>query len=76
MAGPDTGSLRSYKGLYQVINWETAKLIATQGFEFINREEDVGDQGLRDAKLSYHPVEIIPAYELVHGKVGAVTRVL
>ncbi len=57
-------ALRSYKGLYQIINWETAKVIAAQGFEFINREEDMGDPGLRDAKISYKPVEIAPAYEL------------
>jgi hypothetical protein len=57
-------ALRSFKGLYQVVNWEAAKVIAAQGFEFINREEDLGDPGLRDAKLSYHPVEIIPAYEM------------
>jgi hypothetical protein len=57
-------ALRSYKGLYQVINWETAKIIASQGFEYINREEDLGDPGLRDAKLSYNPIEIAPAYEL------------
>jgi uncharacterized protein len=57
-------ALRSYKGLYQVINCETAKVIATQGFEFINREEDLGDPGLRDAKMSYHPIEVLPAYEL------------
>jgi hypothetical protein len=57
-------ALRRFKGLYQVINWETAKVIAEQGFEFINREEDLGDPGLRDAKSSYHPTRIIPAYEL------------
>jgi hypothetical protein len=57
-------ALRSYKGLYQVVNWEAAKVIAAQGYEFINREEDLGDAGLRDAKLSYHPMEIVPAYEL------------
>jgi hypothetical protein len=57
-------ALRSYKGLYQVVNWETAKIAAAQGFEFINREEDLGDAGLRDAKMSYHPIEIAPAYEL------------
>ncbi len=57
-------ALRSYKGLYQVINWETAKVVAAQGFQFINREEDLGDPGLRDAKLSYHPVQIVPALEL------------
>jgi hypothetical protein len=58
-------ALRSYKGLYQVINCEAAKVIEAQGFEFINREEDLGDSGLRDAKMSYHPMEIIPAYELM-----------
>jgi len=57
-------ALRSYKGLYQVINCETAKVIAAQGYEFINREEDLGDPGLRDAKMSYHPIEVVPAYEL------------
>jgi hypothetical protein len=59
-------ALRSFKGLYQVINWETAKVVAAQGFEFINREEDLGDAGLRDAKMSYHPIEIIAAHELIH----------
>jgi hypothetical protein len=57
-------ALRSYKGLYQVVNWEAAKVIEAQGFEFINREEDLGDPGLRDAKLSYHPIEVVPAYEM------------
>jgi uncharacterized protein len=61
-------ALRSYKGLYQVVNCETAKIIAAQGFQFINREEDLGDSGLRDAKMSYQPLEIIPAYELNYTK--------
>jgi uncharacterized protein len=59
-------ALRSYKGLYQVINWETAKLLKSKGFQFINREEDLGDAGLRDAKLSYHPIQIISAFELIY----------
>jgi len=57
-------ALRSYKGLYQVINQEAACVIAAQGYEFINREEDVGDAGLRSAKLSYHPFELVTAWEL------------
>ncbi|MCL2877743.1 MAG: phosphatidylglycerol lysyltransferase domain-containing protein [Acidobacteria bacterium] len=61
-------ALRSYKGLYQVINQETARVIEAQGFEFINREEDVGDAGLRAAKLSYHPFELITAWELTFRK--------
>jgi hypothetical protein len=57
-------ALRSYKGLYQIINWETARVIAARGFEFINREEDLGSPGLRDAKRSYSPVRLNPAYVL------------
>lgn len=63
-------ALRSYKGLYQVINCETAKVILSQGFQFVNREEDVGNAGLRDAKMSYHPIEVIPAYELTYNDCG------
>lgn len=57
-------ALRRYKGLYQVINCEAARVIEAQGFEFINREEDLGSPGLRDAKKSYAPVRLIPAFEL------------
>jgi hypothetical protein len=57
-------ALRCYKGLYQVINCETARVIEEQGFEFINREEDLGSPGLRDAKRSYAPIQLLPAFEL------------
>jgi hypothetical protein len=57
-------ALRSHKGLYQVINWETARVIAGREYEFINREEDLGSPGLRDAKRSYNPIKLVPAYEL------------
>jgi hypothetical protein len=67
-------ALRSYKGLYQVINWETAKAVAAQGFDYINREEDMGDAGLREAKMSYFPVEIVKAYELTFAKSSLATH--
>ena len=57
-------ALRSYKGLYQVVNREAARVIAEMGVEFINREEDIGDAGLREAKLSYYPLQLVSAYEL------------
>lgn len=50
---------REYKGLYQLINRETAKIVLQKGYAFINREADLGHEGLKQAKLSYHPVEVV-----------------
>ena len=57
-------ALRSEKGLYQLINRETARALVGQGFSLINREEDLGDPGLRRAKLSYSPTRIEMKYTL------------
>jgi hypothetical protein len=59
---------RHFKGLYQLINRETSKAILEEGYEFINREEDLGIEGLRKSKLSYYPIEIIPSYTLTPKK--------
>jgi len=61
-------ALRAYKGLYQVVNQETAQRLLALGYERINREEDLGDPGLREAKLSYHPVRLEPSFELTFRK--------
>ena len=57
----------SVRGAYQVINNEFAKHFSTTGVDFVNREEDVGDECLRTSKLAYHPVEIIDKYIVVVG---------
>lgn len=42
------------KGAAQLVNWETAKYLQGR-YKYINREQDLGLEGLRQAKLSYEP---------------------
>lgn len=53
----------AFKGAAQLINHETAKYLKDR-CRYINREQDLGIQGLRQAKLSYDPVEVMASYEL------------
>lgn len=47
-------ALAQYKGLYKIINLETA-IELNGSCQWINRESDMDVPGLREAKLRYHP---------------------
>lgn len=49
------------QGAYPMINKQFV-IHNCDGYEFVNREEDTGDEGLRKAKLSYQPYEIIEKF--------------
>ena len=56
-------ALDGYRGAYQMINQQFAQHCC-EGFAYINREDDTGKEGLRKAKLSYYPVELVKKYEV------------
>ena len=45
-------------GAYPMINQQFVQH-EMQGFSYVNREEDMGEEGLRSAKESYHPVFMV-----------------
>jgi hypothetical protein len=51
----------AYNAAFQVINKE---FLVSEGGRFttVNREEDMADPGLRDAKMSYHPADFVKKY--------------
>ena len=56
-------ALEAYKGLYPIINRE-AVTREWAAYRYINRENDMGIEGLRKAKRSYHPAILLEKYRL------------
>ena len=58
---------RSYPGAYEAVNKYFAQYMLRQypELKWVNREDDAGDPGLRKAKLSYHPADILSKYDIL-----------
>ena len=54
-------AIDSYKGIYQFINQAFAQSLPKH-YLLINREQDLGDLGLRQAKMTYRPVGFVKKY--------------
>lgn len=52
------------KGLYQFINREFLIQAFPEDMKLVNREDDVGMEGLRKAKMSYYPVDFARKYSI------------
>ena len=55
--------MTEYDGIYKAINVATAEVLAGK-VKFINRESDLGVEGLREAKMRYHPHHMVEVYSL------------
>lgn len=53
-----------YEGSFAMVNNLLANSLPSN-FCYINREEDLGIQGLRTAKLSYQPIMLYPKFSLI-----------
>ena len=53
-----------HRGVYPVINQQFAKRELLGKFKYINREEDMGIEGLRQAKSSYYPCKMVKKYDI------------
>ena len=53
---------RDFKGCNQMLANQFAKYFVTEEIQYINREEDMGDPGLRRAKEAWHPVDLLKKY--------------
>lgn len=52
---------RSFLGSYQMLTNQFVKAFGG-GLPFVNREDDMGDEGLRRAKEAYHPIALLKKY--------------
>ncbi len=50
--------LNGYKGVYQAMNYEFARN-AGKGYVWINRAQDLDEEGLRQAKMTYMPADFL-----------------
>lgn len=57
--------LMGYKGVYQAMNLEFASH-AGAGFKWINRAQDLGEEGLRQTKLTYQPADYLRKFKVIY----------
>ncbi|MDA3950159.1 MAG: DUF2156 domain-containing protein [Spirochaeta sp.] len=52
-----------YRGIYQFINKAFAAMLPKH-YKWINREQDLGDEGLRQSKMTYRPSGFVKKYRV------------
>lgn len=60
-----------YPNIYRAVN-RFFVIYCCKKYKFINREEDIGSEGLRQAKMRYQPERLLKKYNLYEQKEGSV----
>jgi hypothetical protein len=55
-------AMREYSGAYETISLYFAQDMVNDNIKYINREEDLGDEGLRKSKRSFNPIALLDKY--------------
>ncbi|MBN1798115.1 MAG: DUF2156 domain-containing protein [Spirochaetales bacterium] len=58
-------ALTTYRGIYQFVNKSFSSLLPDK-YKYINREQDLGNEGLRQAKMSYRPCGFVKKYRVTN----------
>jgi|GEM_PF-83672 len=56
-------ALDEYRGIYQFINKAFAAILPRH-YKWINREQDLGNEGLRQSKMTYRPTGFVKKYRV------------
>jgi uncharacterized protein len=62
-------AIDDYRGIYQFINKAFAAMLPRY-YIWINREQDLGDEGLRQSKMTYRPSKFVKKYRITP-RIGA-----
>lgn len=54
----------NYKGSFQFVDQKRAEFFHNLGYKFLNLEQDLGKQGLRQAKRSWRPIRYLKKYTI------------
>lgn len=56
-------AIDGYRGIYQFVNKAFAAMLPKH-YKWINREQDLGDEGLRQSKMTYRPSGFVKKYRV------------
>lgn len=54
----------NYPGIYQMLGYAYYNALGDMDISSINREQDLGIEGLRKSKMSYHPIRMAEKYNI------------